>query len=133
MRVGVRADAVERDVAEVEQAAPADDDVEAEREQHVERRCRTRPCGCSRRARRAGSSANAAHEEHEPRPPRRPRSALLDLADAARARRERRSPWRATHSSCPIAGPDGSWRSGRARSYLLDPRLAEQARSAGTA
>ena len=35
-RVRVRAEAVERDVAEVEQAAPADDDVQPERKQHVQ-------------------------------------------------------------------------------------------------
>ena len=34
----VGADRVERDVAEVEQAGEADDDVEAEREQHVQQR-----------------------------------------------------------------------------------------------
>ena len=37
-RVDVGADGVERDVAEVEQAGEADDDVEAERQQHVEHR-----------------------------------------------------------------------------------------------
>ena len=37
-RVRVRADAVEGHEAEVEQAAPADDDVETERQQHVEHR-----------------------------------------------------------------------------------------------
>ena len=41
--VGVRADAEERDVAEVEQAAPADDDVQPEREQHEDDRVERDP------------------------------------------------------------------------------------------
>ena len=35
-RVAVGADAVERDKAEIEQTAPPDDDVQPEREQHVD-------------------------------------------------------------------------------------------------
>ena len=66
------------------------------------------------------------HEEHQPRPPGA-RLARSSISPKIPARRERRSPWRATHSSCPIAGPDGAG-GRRARSYLLDPRLAEQAR-----
>ena len=58
-RVRVGADPVERDVAEVEQTAPADDDVEPEREQHVDARCRTRPAGRSRCRRPTGTRRRA--------------------------------------------------------------------------
>src|SRR5690348_2771676 len=37
-RVRIRADRIEGDVAEIQQAGEADDDVEAEREQHIENR-----------------------------------------------------------------------------------------------
>ena len=42
-RVDVRAEAEERDVAEVEQARPADDDVQAEREQREDERVEADP------------------------------------------------------------------------------------------
>ena len=78
-RVGVRADAVERDVAEVEQAAPADDDVEAEREQHVEHGLERDALDVAR-AGEDGQQREGRAEEHEPAPPRHPQHALLDLA-----------------------------------------------------
>ena len=47
-RIGVGADSEERDVAEIEQAAPADDDVESEREQHVDGDVERHPASRSR-------------------------------------------------------------------------------------
>ena len=58
-RVGVGADAVERDVAEVEEAAPADDDVEAEGEQHVEHGVERDPADVAALRSRPGAARSA--------------------------------------------------------------------------
>ena len=101
-RIGVGADPEERDVAEVEQAAPADDDVEPEREQHVDRDVeRDAPHVAA-----VGDDRDEAEERDErrqPGPPGDDAEALLDLAERP-PRRVRLSPWRATHSSRPTAG-----------------------------
>ena len=103
-RVRVRAEAVERDVAEVEQAGEADDDVQAEREQRVdEREEAVRGTGCPSRDQN-GSDA---------RRDRRTRAAAPAAAGASHARVSRplsprrcsrRSSTLATHSSTPISG-----------------------------
>ena len=100
-RVRVRADAVERDVAEVEEAAPADDDVEAEREQHVEDGlerdlpdvpARSRRSGTGRRRRRTASATPTRGRRAAAA--RRPRSAPAGTARRrdARPTRPARSP-----------------------------------------
>ena len=83
-RVRVRADAEEGDVAEVEQAAPADDDVEAEREQHEDDRVERDPPDVAA-LEPDREQADDPDEEREPRPPRHDLEALLDRAEHALA------------------------------------------------
>ncbi len=83
-RIGIRADAVERDVAEVEQAAPADDDVQPEREQHVERDVERHSAHvsavvCDRK------QSDEGDERGQPGPPGNSLKALLDHTEAAAA------------------------------------------------
>ena len=78
--VGVRADAEEGDVAQVEQAAPADDDVQPEREQHEDDGVERDPADVA--ALEADRhEADDPDEEREPRPPRDDLEALLDRAE----------------------------------------------------
>jgi hypothetical protein len=76
-RVRVGADAVERDEAEVEQSAPADDDVQPEGEQHVEDGVEADAPHVAA-ARDHGQEAGGAEEEDEPGPPRNEPQARLD-------------------------------------------------------
>ncbi len=71
-RVPVRAEAVERDVAEVEQAGIADDDVQAEGEQHVEQRVEADADDVAVARQRRQKRGRDAEDEIE----RRPRDAL---------------------------------------------------------
>ena len=101
-RIRVGADPVERDEAEVEQATPADDDVEPEREQHVDGDVECDPPDVAvvgddgNEARRGTNSVSQAHHGT-----RRSRSSI---APRGPPRWERLSPCRATHSSRPTAG-----------------------------
>ena len=82
-RVQVRADAEERDVAEVEEADPADDDVQPEREQDEDERVDRRPASGSPSRRRAGrrrTGAASAMQLHD----RRRRSYSVDRASTKR-------------------------------------------------
>ena len=116
-RVAVRADAVVRDVAEVEEAGEADGDVEPEREQGEDERDRARHGGSRCRCRSAPSAAEGA-----PRRRRRTRTRPASGRGRTRSRSRptipprasARSPERATHSSAPIARPVA--RSGRVAS-----------------
>ena len=102
-RIGVGADPEERDVAEVEQAAPADDDVEPEREQHEDDRVEGDAADVAAVEARTGrgttrptKSVSQAHHGTVAQP-------LLERPEHAAAA-ARRSPCRATHSSRPTAG-----------------------------
>ena len=66
--VDVRAEAVERDVAEVEQPAPADHDVQAEREQHVEQRVERDPADVAAREHER-DQRDERDEQAPPEPP----------------------------------------------------------------
>ena len=101
-RVGVRAHPVEGDVAEIEQPAPADDDVEPEREQHVEDRVERHPAHIAA-VEADGKQRDERDEEGEPGPPGHAAS-RSSSAPSRPPRRKRLSPWRATHSSRPTAG-----------------------------
>jgi hypothetical protein len=83
-RVGVRADAVERHESEVEQAAPADDDVEAEGEQHVEHGVERHAVDV-RAVREDGHQRERRDEQSEPAPPGHAVQALVERADPTRA------------------------------------------------
>ena len=79
-RVGVRADAEEGDVAEVEQAAPADDDVQPEREQHEDDRVERDPADVA--ALEADrDQADDPDEERRATPTTARLEALLDRAE----------------------------------------------------
>ena len=85
-RVRVGADAVERDVAEVEQAAPADDDVEAEREQHVEDRLERDPLDVAAVG-DGGQERERGEEQQRASPTTAPAAGALRSADPAGALR----------------------------------------------
>ena len=91
-RIGVGADGVERDVAEIEQAGEADDDVQAEREQHVED-------GVVGDAHPAGADLRQRERQHGERSPATStmptqRTALACRAPVLHARSPTRSPSR---------------------------------------
>ena len=80
--VEVRADPVEGDVAEIEQAAPPDDDVEPEREQHVEDGLERDEADVAARLERR-QQREGRDEQRQPGPPRRAADALLDDGEPA--------------------------------------------------
>ena len=93
-RIDVGADRVERDVAEVEQAGVADDDVEPEREHDVEQRevDDAHPACADRRSSANGSSSQ---RDHAPAPMPDPFAARIAAAT-------RRSAARAEQPSCAL-------------------------------
>ena len=82
--VGVGADPVERHVAEVEQPAPADDDVEPEREQDEDDRVEGDAADVAAVA-HARDEGDQGGEEREPGPPRHGREPLLERPEHAAA------------------------------------------------
>ena len=86
-RIGVGADAEEGDVAEVEQAAPADDDVEAEREQHVDGDVERHPAHVAAVGHHR-HEAEQRDERRQPRPPGDDAETLLERRRGARPRRD---------------------------------------------
>ncbi len=78
--IEIRADPVEGDVTEIEQAAPADDDVEPEGEQHVENGLERDEADVAARL-DGRQQREGGDEQGEPGPPRRAADALLDDAE----------------------------------------------------
>ena len=83
-RIRVGADPVERDEAQVEQATPADDDVEPEREQHVDGDVECDPPDVTVVG-DDGNEARRGHEQRQPGPPRDSAQPVLDRAEGAAA------------------------------------------------
>ena len=127
-RVDVRAEAEEGDVAEVEQPGAADDDVQPEREQHVDQRVEADPqdvvVAVDERQQRGGDDDQA-----EARPRRDP----LRGGGDPRPRRAARGPRPLSCDAPPITTSGSGVGARSPGSDLPDVRLARAARSGGSA